>query len=169
MKRTIAGILVAALAVSLIGCKETEVTETEVSISLTEAEAEKPQGLINHMTDKEKEKTQETELRLLNMAGSDDALKTGICYEVWNPEDYLADLEASKDEMSQEDYDYSYSYIAEHPEEFTNRTIGVIFRGDLEFWFLPSFDFDTCEGHAIINGYNPDSEESSYDDVEFKD
>ena len=151
MKRIIAGLLIGTVAVGLIGCKETKVTETEVSVSQTQAEAAKPAKLIDHMTDKEKEKTSETELRLLNMAGSDDALKTGICYEVWNPEDYLADLEASKDEMSKEDYDRSYSDIKEHPEDYTNRTIGVIYHGDLEFWFLASFDFDTCEGYVIIN------------------
>lgn len=175
MKRFIAGFMAVAVMAGLAGCSKVPVNETEVSVAQQEAESSKsespkPEGLVNHMTDKEKEKTHEVDLRLLDMAaGSSDKIKTGISYEVWNPEDYLADLELHKDELTQDDYEFAYNDIIDEPEDYTNRITGIIYHGDLEYWFLPSADYDGGEGYADIRGYNPDTEEMFYERVEFED
>lgn len=155
--------ILATSATSFAGCKlfggsdesetsETSVTETTVTPGVTK--------LVNHMTDEELKKTEEVPFALLDSPwkeyeksavseGEYSYLMTGCWYEIWTKEDYLAAIEAAKDQLDPAYYDEIIKHIQEHPDVYDNYFYGYISGGRIHQYLDIDPKYDGGEGTAI--------------------
>ena len=136
----------------------TMVTGYAASCSKPEEEKEAVVNtLVNHMTDTEIEKSGRTDLMLLDhpwesegAGGEYDYLEDVIGYELWQPEDFLEELERCREYYEDDEYEMYIRDIEEYPEYYTDQVNGFIVNGTVYFFLDFDADYDGGAGEATF-------------------
>ena len=162
---------------NLSACCEADRNPDTVIAAESVSEDETKQSLVNHMTERERRESRETELRLFDKpwesAAEDDDelayLRTAVAMEIWDSEDYIADLYKDKEYYTEEEFSQCLAYINEDPELYNDKVHGFIVNGEPAYYMVPPAEYDGGAGKIYVNHYNAETGDCYTSELEFDD
>ena len=165
MFRCIKLIAVMLITTMMIGnassCSKTEEYQEEIT-------------LVDHMTDTEKEKSGKTDLMLLEHPWENgegiseyEYLQDVAGYELWQPEDFLAELEKNREYYEDDEYEMYIRDIEDYPEYYTDQVNGFVVNGTVYYFLDFDPDYDGGAGEATFLHCDMTTWEVYSDDLSF--